>query len=260
MEAKNVKFGIEIECFVPTDVAANFTPGGYHRGLPIQMAPTGWNSQYDGSLHGPSGYTAVEVVSPVLAGEAGLTEAVYMVEYLNEVGAVVNESCGLHVHVNAAGLTPLQIQRVYNAFRHYEMAFYGLSGEKAWERMQSTYCRPSHRWDSSRYQSLNLTNVGRSRKNTIEVRCFSGTLDMATVVTAIYMSVALVARSVDRDVNPRRMTDPGRAADSFIRHNLNNRRFYIVPDAPADEVKETLTAAANAASEWRNRMLANLAA
>jgi hypothetical protein len=126
--------------------------------------------------------------------------------------------------------------------------------------MQRTTCRPPHRWDGSRYQSLNLTNVGRSRKNTIEVRCFSGTLDMATVVTAVYMSVALVARSVDRDVNPRRLSDPARAADAFVRHNLANRRFYIVPEESATDVIATLTIAAEAASEWRERMLANLRA
>jgi len=182
MSAKTTKFGIEMETFIPNTYRREFETGAYHHGNQIEHSPDGWNAQRDGSLHTTRRtYFPAEVVSPILTGEGGLAEAFYMCEYLDDVDVKVNGSCGLHIHVEASNLTEREIARIKNAFRHFEMAFYGLNGSKAPTRIASGYCAPSERWAGNRYQSLNLTNVGSEHKNTIEIRCFAGTIDPTIV-------------------------------------------------------------------------------
>src|SRR5438874_2067235 len=103
--ASEWRFGIELECYLPGDRA--FERGSYTSGRQIPDMPRGWVSKTDGSL-GTEGYheVGVEVVSPVLRGERGLTEVAYAVEVLlGPLGARVDGTTGLHVHVDASKLT-----------------------------------------------------------------------------------------------------------------------------------------------------------
>ena len=45
------------------------------------------------------GHRSCEFISPILQGAAGVAHLVEFVAWLQEIGAKVNKSCGLHVHV-----------------------------------------------------------------------------------------------------------------------------------------------------------------
>jgi len=248
MKARELKFGIEIECLVPSELveSGDFRPGPYHHGYRINRSPDGWNSQQDGSLRSHDyNYTPVEVVSPILSGEEGLTEVVYMLAYLNEIGAKVNETCGLHVHVDASHLNVTRLEIVKRLFQSYETAFYGMNGTRAWERWNNGYCAPSPRWNGSRYQSLNLTNIG-GPKNTVEFRCFFSTLNDYEVVSIVYMCVALVSRAseaqaIDEVTHNVRYPNPYTASCEFDHRFLSNRLYRIVDDETVSDVSVTMS-------------------
>ena len=155
----------------------------------------GWNGQQDSSLRCRTGFKSVEVVSPILAGEAGLTEVFYMAQYLQEAGAEFNSSTGLHVHVSADHLSETQKKRLAKLFRQYEGVFMAVSGENIGNRVNNGYCKLAHLWRRlvdyhDRYRSLNFATGG---KGTVEFRLFQATIEPAALVTAVYMCVGLVA-------------------------------------------------------------------
>lgn len=241
-KASDRKFGIEIECYFP--VATEVAVGQYHNGLSINWAPSaGWNGQADGSLRAmcPSGYKAVEVVSPVLAGESGLVEIVYMVETIRELGGIVNEACGLHVHVAAGDLDGQKVDKIRQSFMRYEKVFYGLSGTAARNRYyHNSYCRPTSivRDMSNRYQGCNVVNylTKPTDRKTVEFRCWAGTLDVETIISAVYMAVALVCQ-----VARSGLFFNGSTVDTFCKvwNNSDNR---IVPDEDASQLTSQLVA------------------
>lgn len=238
MRASEVNFGVEIECYLPS--GTDLDVGGYHNGIQIRWAPDGWNAQNDGSVAAevPSGYRPVEVVSPKLMGEDGLVEVYYMIETIQELGGIITDRCGMHVHVDATQLTPEQVESIKAAFIRYEKAFFGLSGQDCYRRWHNDYCKPSPSWNGSRYQSLNLTNyysptarAAREGKKTIEFRTWAATLDVATVVSAVYMAVALVVNTVNRPAQPTdRIPVIKEAMQAFIETHLKSRRNRIVED------------------------------
>lgn len=67
----------------------------------------------DGSLFGQDNN---EVVSPVLKSTNGMKSLKKVCESLSEIGATVNRSCGLHVHIGAADLTE---EQYCNVFKNY---------------------------------------------------------------------------------------------------------------------------------------------
>ena len=102
-KAAEATFGIEIECFLPRGCVR---VGAYHAGVELgSRFPAGWNAQRDGSLRTTlRGYEGVEIVSPVLRGREGLEQVRQVAALLQELGARVNRTCGLHVHVGATSV------------------------------------------------------------------------------------------------------------------------------------------------------------
>jgi hypothetical protein len=193
--AANTGFGIEIECTIPVQRSSEFPRGNYHNGQAVRVAHlSDWNVQSDCSVSATGNFFPAEVVSPILRGEAGLVKVVEMLDYLNNIGAVVNSSCGLHVHVDCSGLDRNQMDRLVKLFKAYEPAFYDMNGEHAEARYSNHYCAPSHRWDGTRYQSLNLQHAHDTNPH-IEIRVWQGAMKPETVVAAIYMAVSLVSRA-----------------------------------------------------------------
>jgi hypothetical protein len=244
-KASEIGFGIEIECNIPTAHAREFRAGSYHSGNAVNVdGLRDWNVQKDGSVRATNGFVACEVVSPVLYGEAGLIKVVEMLDYLNSIGAQVNASCGLHVHVDVSGLDNAQIKRLVNLFKKYEMAFYDMNGENTEARLSSAYCKPSALWNNTRYQSLNLQHISDARPH-IEIRVWQGAMKPETVVAAIYMSVSLVSRTTARaTIKTDDITsEPRDVMKKYIKRFMTGATM-IVPDYnPHDIWREMLKAA-----------------
>jgi hypothetical protein len=196
-KASEIGFGVEIECNIPDEMSASFPAGGYHRGTQIPVLPEGWNGQSDCSVQAQAGYRSIEIVSPILKGEAGLVQLVEVVDFLDSINARTNNTCGLHVHVSCDFLTQPQRARLVKVFRYFEDAFFSLNGDTASTRKSSHYCKPAARWDGTRYQSLNLQHMDHGH---IEIRVWSGTMAAEQIVSAIYMAVAIVSRVTDEQI------------------------------------------------------------
>lgn len=196
MNASELTFGVEIETTIP---AGTMMVGSYHGDTQAAGLPSGWTAQYDGSTWAGASRVACEFVSPVLRGAEGLRQVVEVVAMLNRLGAKVNASCGLHVHVGFDRRDEANIAKLKTLVANYETAIFATTGTKARER--SRYCRPIQPYGradrmmhSDRYQSLNLV----STRPTVEFRPFAGTLNAAKIVGHVWMCLGLVEQSINQ--------------------------------------------------------------
>ena len=247
-----MKFGIEVECYLPKRFVESeqFTPGGYHRGLPIKGAPRGWKAEKDASVspYAPYGYVGLEIVSPVLEGEDGLGQVVGFFDYLKEIRAKVSAKTGMHVHVDGSELEPDEVTEVQEAFRTYEAAFYGLNGEHYRERLRNPYCVPSESWvGQGRYCSLNIQNYLAGRKKTLECRVWRATTEAELAVAAVVMLTALVVKvaALEPLEPPKaKITCPREASAQFAQVYLQGGYSMVDDMAFNDDVTGILTAQA----------------
>ena len=223
-KAAEASWGVEIECFLPR---GSVRVGGYHAGVELGgRFPAGWNAQRDGSLQTSlPNYEGVEIVSPILRGREGLEQVRQVARLLDEMGARVNRSASVHLHIGATSLAGENfdevadfVRRMINVTAQHEQALYGASGTKARER--GTYCRSiktawGHKKDRlrkkikaedlrleaagiSRYQSLNLVPLfGRNR--TLEIRAFSATTSALKLTSWVQMGLALATMALGRN-------------------------------------------------------------
>jgi Putative amidoligase enzyme len=208
MNVSEMTFGVEIECCIP--VGVEIAIGGYHSGEQITGLPAGWNAQRDGSISAPSGFKGVEVVSPVLKGVDGLKQIKAVCEWLRAIGAKVNRSTGLHVHVGwDINHGRDAMKRLAHDVANFETAIYASTGTRS--RQDGRYCKPVRddqayvnvfkngdglpsRIDD-RFHVLNVTNLG-SYKSTVEFRAFAGTTSQTKIIGYIRLCLGIVERSL----------------------------------------------------------------
>jgi len=219
----NVTFGVELETTIPSSAAV--TVGYYHAGTPARTALIGgvsqrfpvfqgnhWKAEADGSIRvREPGHRPCEFVSPVLKGEEGVKHLIEFVEFLHQIGASVNASCGMHIHVGissaAAGEeTTGYLERLTRLVAFNSKALYAQTGTLS--REKGAYCAPlgantkraiarikrtkvitDAAREAGRYHILNLTNLGT--RGTVEFRCFAGTLNVSKVLVHLFSVLAL---------------------------------------------------------------------
>lgn len=198
-----------------------------------------WKVVGDSSIRVENGGGQCELVTPILT-EADINDLQEIASKLKASGAVVNESCGLHVHIGADGLTAPMIRNlVNNVASHEDLLIQALNVHIHRRR----YCKPTdknflnrlnakkpqtldelkkvwygddgehnYHYDSSRYHTLNLHAL--FTKGTVEFRIFNGTLEPDEIKTAIQLSIALVAnaKAVKRTLYKPVQTDNERFA------------------------------------------------
>jgi hypothetical protein len=215
MDVNEITFGVEIECFIPTAAfrAAGIVRGGYHRGTPVPGFPAGWNAQSDCSIHSDgrvvphSGFEAVEIVSGIMKGPEGIAQLREVLAKLVEMGARVNQSTGLHIHVGVSREAK-GLKKLIRLAAQHEKAIYASTGTK--DRERATYARPI-KTDyfqfkdiksiddlarcHDRYKLLNLTNLIGGHRNTAEFRAFAGTLNITKIEGYVQLCVGLVHKA-----------------------------------------------------------------
>lgn len=176
-----------------------------------------WKVTSDSSIRIDGG-EACELVTPILTW-ADIEPLQEIVRKLRKAGAKVNETCGLHVHIGASGMTATAIRNLVNNVASHEQLLY--KALNVYEN-RKRYCRPtderflrelnakkpatldelkaiwygdnrdhSEHYHTSRYTICNLHAL--FTKGTIEFRIFNGTLHAGEVKTAIQLACALVA-------------------------------------------------------------------
>lgn len=184
-------FGVEIEAYNCDKhrLAQELQEAG------IDVAVEGYNHQTrnhwklitDGSL---TGNDTFELVSPVLEGEAGLQQLQKVCWVLDFCDVKVNNSCGLHIHMDAADFTIETWRNLAITYRRLESIVDGFMPDS---RRHNSYCKSltgiSERrireaqnieqlriaFGNDRYYKLNIEAYARHR--TVEFRQHSGTIN-----------------------------------------------------------------------------------
>ncbi|MBQ3337554.1 MAG: amidoligase family protein [Selenomonadaceae bacterium] len=180
-----------------------------------------WNVVPDSSIRANGGEQC-ELVSPILRwGDIETVQRI--VRELRAAGAKVNDSCGLHVHIGAAGMTAKAVRNLVNNFASHEALLIKALDVHA---KRKRYCKPLNReflnrlnarkpttlaelgevwynlpeadfptyhYHESRYTTLNLHAL--FTKGTVEFRIFNSTLHAGEVKTALQLACALVANA-----------------------------------------------------------------
>lgn len=130
-------FSCEIEAFTKDD---NW-PTVLYKALPKEVGIT-----EDGSLRNEEGLRGFELQTPKLAGSKGEELVRHMITSTKAVDAFVSPLCGMHVHIDGAGILGpsrreyptalLQLWRTYIVFEDVIMSFLPFS------RRRNDYCRP----------------------------------------------------------------------------------------------------------------------
>lgn len=234
-KASEITFGIEIECNIPDAYSDNFPVGGYHNGIQSPVLPEGWNTQADGSLRSERGFFTAEITSPVLKGEAGLAEVVYVVDLLNSIGAKTNSSCGIHVTVGSRGMDELQKVIMVGNYKLVEEVLFGLNGEKMSARKGSRYCLPYMFWNNSRYCSVNMTHFHKANSR-VEYRIWASVLDVEYIIGIIHLAVFMVWSGFNNVMLPVDSRDNAKSVLATICRILKNTQDSLIVDdlLPAD--------------------------
>ncbi len=196
MTANDLTFGIEIETTIPTGAIA---VGPHGNGCPVPQLRGEWLADADPSIRRTAGRTGCEFVSPVFKGAEGLRQLIADIATIRAMGATVNASCGLHIHVgfdksDAAGLEKLT-QLVANS----EKAIFASTGTKS--RENGRWCNSIQRHGdansaiahsrSYRYHILNLS----TSKPTVEFRAFAGTTSTLKIIGHVLTCLGLVEKA-----------------------------------------------------------------
>lgn len=211
--AKNSKrisftFGVEIECLVARDrvverAAANELPINYESYNHIDQNRY-FKFTTDSSIRGAN---PIECVSPVLRSHGGFKILQNACKTLNEAGAAVNRSTGLHVHIGAESLTEQAYVNVFANYKRLErlidsfMADSRRANNSQWcaslLNHDFSYCTSRvevrHELDCDRYHKVNPMSYGAHK--TIEFRQHQGTTDFTKIKHWVSFCAKLVEYS-----------------------------------------------------------------
>lgn len=213
-------FGVEIE-FDVTDIFTSSTmdivvdelvKGGIpcRRTWYDETEPDTWALKTDASC-------GLELVSPKLSGKSGMDQVKKVCRILKSISFVkITDSCGLHIHHDASGLTASQIVGVAAAYTVHQDQINKLVRRN---RTSNSYCLPlsldtiRELYNSiargntltnavihsnvTRYSAVNLCSY--AKHGTIEFRQLQGTLDADVILTWLKFGQGVIS-SVQRGV------------------------------------------------------------
>lgn len=251
---KTQTFGIEIEVTGITREQAGqviadyfgtrniYVGGGYRTYEVLDNKGRTWKAMYDSSIvsQKKKGRTRVsagdeyktEVVSPILTYE-DIEDLQELVRQLRHKGAIVNNSCGIHVHVGAERFTPQTLRNIINIIASKEDILYKAlkidrgriryckkTNEKLLETInknkpktmrelsdiwyaEDPYGRDRH-YNTTRYYGLNLHAT--FTKGTVEFRLFNSTTHAGEVKAYIQFCLAVSHQSLSQKKASARKT------------------------------------------------------
>lgn len=207
-EVHKFTFGVEIECLV---AASLMRESATRNEMPFQYEGYNHvdnNHHYkfvsDSSIRGEN---PIECVSPVLTGKAGMKSLENCCKALNEAGAQVNISTGLHVHIGAANLSD---EAYINVFKNYQKLERVIDTFMARSRRanNSQWCRTlqgrNFMWCTTKSDIFDAMNGDRyfkvnacsyARHKTIEFRQHQGSTDFEKISNWVNFCAKLVAWS-----------------------------------------------------------------
>lgn len=212
-------FGVEIEtCCGDDDV----------------VREEGWETCGDGSIHPKSGDIGIEYKTGVFQGNKGIQLLEQMCQKLAEKSHYVNNSCGLHVHVDCTNLTQDQLVNVSSFIRVFDNIIYSLMPRS---RSKNDYCQKfsvpirsikdaklakinklRHFGSMGRYRGFNLEAY--QEHGTIEFRYHSGTINYHKIKNWILTCLLIIEKQKDNfwDERTRSLKACRRNLTKFFRY------------------------------------------
>lgn len=233
---KNQNFGIEIELTGITRKTAakimaehfgtteEYVGGGYSTYIAADQSGRKWKAMSDGSIRAERKDSGVantdykcEIVSPI-CNYTDIETIQELIRKLRKAGAIANDSCGIHIHINAEPYTAKSLKNIANIVASKEDLLFkalGVNGNREhyckkadrgfitkmnssrpktkdaikhiWYDGRPNRC--THHYDKSRYHALNLHSVWQ--KGTIEFRCFNSTTHAGKIKAYIQLCLAI---------------------------------------------------------------------
>ena len=249
---RSQNFGIEIEMTWLTraaaariiagyfDTQATHIGGGYDTYTVRDNQNRQWKLVSDASIRCRNGNNrqagreySVELVSPICQ-YADIETIQEIVRKLRGGGAKVNDSCGIHVHVDASTHTPKTLRNIVNIMASKEDLLYKalqvqVSRENYCQKADTRFLdelnhkRPTtmrdvenlwyngcdsrhYHYDDSRYHALNLHSV--FSHGTIEFRLFNSTLHAGEIKSYIQLCLAISHQALVQKSASRIKTHP----------------------------------------------------
>lgn len=249
---RSQNFGIEIEMTGLTraaaarivaghfDTQATHVGGGYDAYTVRDNRNRQWKLVSDASIRCRNGNNrsasrdySVEFVSPICRYE-DIETVQELVRKLRAGGARVNDSCGIHVHVDASSHTPQTLRNIVNIMASKEDLLYKalqvqVSRENYCQKADTRFLdelnhkRPTtmrdvenlwyngcgsrhYHYDDSRYHALNLHSV--FSHGTIEFRLFNSTLHAGEIKSYIQLCLAISHQALVQKSASRIKTHP----------------------------------------------------
>lgn len=149
--------------------------------------------KHDGSINSPSDCLAIEIT--VLTRIASTDNLKKICSLLNRLGAKVNKSCGLHVHLDARHLTQ---KEVVKTAKKIGRALPVLASMVPLSRRTNSYCKLQvSPLNKDRYCAVNLTAFRKYK--TLEVRLHSGTTDFKKIILWVDILSTLAKSDLKRE-------------------------------------------------------------
>lgn len=236
----NRRFGVEIEAYncqrerlarELREAGINVAVEGYNH-----TTRNHWKLVTDSSLRGNDTF---ELVSPVLQGEAGLQELQKVCWVLEYCDVKVNDSCGLHIHMDAADFTLDTWKNLAITYKNLESV---IDAFMPASRRDNYYCKSLSRisatsiqhaqsvrdlqnvFGNSRYNKLNLEAY--SRHCTVEFRQHSGTTNFTKMENWIRFAANMITFAHHGTASRTRLGDiPFLNGDQKIYFKLRTKKL-----------------------------------
>jgi hypothetical protein len=209
------KFGVEMECITNLGM---LVAACQRRGVILNRESYNhtdhtdgltWKAVSDSSLRytgSRPGFATVEIVSPVLNGTAGLRQIKLMTDAMAEVGTIVNNTCGLHVHQDAHDMTIQSAVRLAKNYSNAQLAIDKLVAPS--RRGDRTYCGPISQnqirvmsetpaltgLSTERMRNVNFGPAYRAHKS-FEFRQHNGSVDFQKIAAWIALCASMMEKA-----------------------------------------------------------------
>lgn len=209
------RFGVEIECISNPNPLVDSIRA---KGIAIERQDYNhrtqnyWKIVSDGSLRytgSRQGFHTMELVSPPMQGPEGLQQLKHVCDSLLEVNTLVNTTCGLHVHHDAADFNVRTASLLAKNYMNSQGAIDKILSESRRSVNDPTYCHPirssdirsieqARSWGDlylDRYRVVNL--MAYMRHKTIEFRQHQGTVEFPKIAAWIMLGQSFMNKAIE---------------------------------------------------------------
>lgn len=244
-------FGVELEGLVRDKEAlkAKLNEYGirsYLTGYSHELRNKQWQLGDDGSVRRnitdeeAARYQSIEITSPKIFGNDGFKEIETVCKAWNEVGSMVNNSCGFHVHISAYNYTKEDLRRLLLVWAKIEnIVFYLVSPSRRNNRFAKLLRKDSEfsSWVLSseiarhdRYKAVNLNPY--NLYNTVEFRIHQGTTNPEKVIFWVVFCLKLMEK-VKAGLKWYHFSDEPTVEEVLDKLGINNKGLPILKRARA---------------------------